>query len=74
MWMGIHGLYGQTPNFQTKHIENLLATDSLTAAKNQIQKAIAYYQSVKNYDSLVRYIPAKPIDCPSPTAHRIHRS
>lgn len=57
MWMGIHGLYGQTPNFQTKHIENLLATDSLTAAKNQIQKAIAYYQSVKNYDSLVRYIP-----------------
>lgn len=57
MWISTGWLYGQAADFQTKHIESLLAADSLPQAKNQIQAAIAYYQSVKNYDSLVRYIP-----------------
>ena len=39
------------------YIQKLIETDSLQLAKNQLNKQLEYHKSLKNYDSLVSYIP-----------------
>src|SRR5690606_2126865 len=48
--------YSQEKNFTVKEIQTLIEQDSLSKARSEVAKSIAFYRSEKKYDSLYNYV------------------